>query len=604
MNGPHHQKTLTDAPQRISLGPLDLLIDGGDLRDIRLHGIEVLRGISCPIRDRDWGTVAVTTTHQLLEQCGDRLQYLRRFQTLDAGLDCTFSADVTAQSDGIVLTAQISMRAVRDTSVNRAGFTLLHPLEHVAGQALQVIHSDGQTTDTQFPMHIDPAQPVKDITALRHHVNGVSVDIEMTGEVFEMEDQRNWSDASFKTYCRPLARPHPFTISSGETLSQRLRVTLRRAAPAATTAIQGARPLQGRMPDIALAAEPGLCHFDALTRYPVMPVLARVDVNTHPDDLRCLAAFSDDVTLEIVVQDAEAPDATLRTIAKFCTVAGLVPRSVVALPKAYLASHQPGGPWPSPDPASLVPMVRAAFPDARVGGGSLTNFTEFNRCRPDPARVDFVTFGSAAIVHAADDLSVLQTLEALPHIFSSARMIAADRSLRLGLIAIGMRSNPYGSGVAPNPQGLRMPMAMTDPRQSTRFAGSWAVGVLAKAAGQGVESLALAMPDGPLGAITHGQYTPLYHVLRAAASLSRAEVAITEQNGVVSLRPVSGGPTGGIATNLGTMAAVLPQSMRGRVLSAASEAEARQNADWASGPPQTPAGGALRLAPHDIAFLN
>ena len=30
------------------------------------------------------------------------------------------------------------------------------------------------------------------------------------GDVFEMEDQRNWSDASFKTYSRPLALPFPY----------------------------------------------------------------------------------------------------------------------------------------------------------------------------------------------------------------------------------------------------------------------------------------------------------------------------------------------------------------------------------------------------------
>ena len=32
-----------------------------------------------------------------------------------------------------------------------------------------------------------------------------------TGDVFEMEDQRNWTDASFKTYCTPLRQPFPAT---------------------------------------------------------------------------------------------------------------------------------------------------------------------------------------------------------------------------------------------------------------------------------------------------------------------------------------------------------------------------------------------------------
>ena len=44
--------------------------------------------------------------------------------------------------------------------------------------------------------------------------------IGFVGEVFEIEDQRNWTDASYKTYCRPLARPFPYRIEPGETVEQ------------------------------------------------------------------------------------------------------------------------------------------------------------------------------------------------------------------------------------------------------------------------------------------------------------------------------------------------------------------------------------------------
>jgi hypothetical protein len=174
--------------------------------------------------------------------------------------------------------------------------------------------------------------------------------------------------------------------------------------------------------------------------------------------------------------------------------------------------------------------LRAAFPGAAVGGGSLTNFTELNRCRPDPDAVDFVTFGNTAIVHAADDLSVWQTLEALPDIFATACEIAGGKPLHLGLLSIGMRSNPYGAAVAPNPGRLKLPMAMEDPRQDTGFAAAYAVAVLARAAAAGVESLALAMPGGPLGA-----RGPLAEVVRAAAALAGQEVRIAETGGIVTI---------------------------------------------------------------------
>src|SRR5699024_4733859 len=44
---------------------------------------------------------------------------------------------------------------------------------------------------------------------------------------FEMEDQRNWSDASYKTYSRPLELPFPYQLRAGERVHQRVRVHVR-----------------------------------------------------------------------------------------------------------------------------------------------------------------------------------------------------------------------------------------------------------------------------------------------------------------------------------------------------------------------------------------
>src|SRR3546814_9727014 len=128
-----------------------------------------------------------------------------------------------------------------------------------------------------------------------------------------------------------------------------------------------------------------------------------------------------------------------------------------------MKNHQPDGAWPSGlAPEAVVEVARDAFPGTAVGGGMLTNFTELNRHPPESAACDFVTHGTTAIVHAADDRSVLETLEALPHVFQSAQAIAAGKPYRLGLVSIGMRSNPYGAAVAGHPDQLRKPMAGVD----------------------------------------------------------------------------------------------------------------------------------------------
>ena len=41
-----------------------------------------------------------------------------------------------------------------------------------------------------------------------------------------MEDQRNWTDASYKTYVRPLALPWPYTLAAGAKFEQAITLTV------------------------------------------------------------------------------------------------------------------------------------------------------------------------------------------------------------------------------------------------------------------------------------------------------------------------------------------------------------------------------------------
>ncbi|MGL4237386.1 hypothetical protein [Tabrizicola sp.] len=501
-------------------GRLAARIVEGDLRAVCFAGHEVVRRVSYPVRDADWGTLPVVTVDEEIAPHA----YTRRFAERSGLFHGTFRTTLEGDT---VLCLSITLTFDKSTVVNRAGFTVLHPIDGVAGQMLTIRHPDGHETQTLFPALVSPGQPARDIAGLSHKVGPLSVALEFSGEVFEMEDQRNWSDASFKTYCRPLGLPRPFTVAAGEVIRQEIVLRLEADAPA----VAGAGvPASGtiRLPQVLLAHQPGLSTTAALQSFPGVPVLLRVDAQTPGADLAALSA-RDDIAVEIVFSDLSDLDRQIGRLSE----AGLRPSRIVALPAAYLASHQPEGPWPTgPAPRHAVAPLREAFPGVPVGSGSLTNFTEFNRCRPDPS-VDFVTFGNTAIVHAADDLSVRETLEALPAIFATAAAIAPGKSMHLGLFSIGMRSNPYGRSVLANPDRVLMPMAMDDPRQAGDFAAAYALGVLVAAARAGVDSLALAMQDGPLGAAG----TPLGAVIRAAARLAGQSVDWTQDG---PLRALSG----------------------------------------------------------------
>ncbi|WP_424926517.1 hypothetical protein [Amaricoccus tamworthensis] len=591
------------SPILLNCGHTTLSVTPGGLGAITHHGIEVIRALAFPIRDADWATTPATITASTQDETAGMAHVSRSFRAGD--FEGHFDLTARQTGDDTLIEGSLTLKARSTTTVNRAGFVLLHPLSGVVGAPVEVVHSNGETETLSFPDHISPGQPVFDITELRQTVHGISVGISLEGEIFEMEDQRNWTDASFKTYCRPLAAPRPFDVKTGETIQQRVVIHLSGTAKPASGATEA--PRTGTLPEIALAIDPAIHTPNAettqtLAALPLSGLQLRVttDHPVFPDALQTLNA---PLTLEAVIPDGQDPDTALKSLADACAAAGIQPAHIIALPEPYLASHQPDGPWPGgTTPTGAHEAAARAFPNAQTGAGMLTNFTELNRCPPGPDG-DFVTFGTTAIVHDAADGAVLETLEALPDVFASARALAGNRPIRLGLVSIGMRSNPYGATVAENPDRIRLEMALDDPRQRGLFAAAFAVGAAATATASGITSLSPAMASGPLGALEDtGAVYPLFHVIHALARLTGQQAEITGPpcSGLTTIRTGAPGLCG-LATNTGTDAATLDPGTAHTALLCVDSTGAARTPDWLDSAPRET--GSITLQPLDVAFL-
>ncbi|MEP3114318.1 hypothetical protein [Nisaea sp.] len=531
----------SEAPEEarsVHLGSLSFLCSTESVRRICWRNTELVRAVTWPIRDENWGTYAPEILQEAHEETDGIFKGSLTFSVADGGLECSLSIHATSAGE-----LQLSLKMTPKNgafSTNRAGFTILHPIRGIAGAPLTVTHSDGSEERTEFPRLISPGQPVFDIQNLTYSLGGKTAMIAFSEEVFEMEDQRNWSDASFKTYCVPLV--HPFTYTIDGSVTQSIHISLSGASEATGGEESGTeltvRQLEESAPGIGLVVEPGW----ADTSENLLPgalghIRARVSSADQDDYLAQLSELAKgrELDLELVLSKDDTSSVALERFRQKALSAGLAPRRIVTLRDGYLASHQPSGPWPDgPVPSEVVSASRAVFPDALIGGGMLTNFTEFNRCRPAPELCDFVTHANTAIVHASDDLSVCETLETLPQIFESAQAIGEGKPYRLGLVSIGMRSNPYGAAVAENPEQVRRTMAREDPRQRGLFAAAWAVGVLTATEGKKVEALCLAAPSGPFGIVyTPQPYSqafydeapdacvyPLHHVVKTASAMA------------------------------------------------------------------------------------
>lgn len=531
--------------REVKAGPISAIIESGALRTISFGDLELIRQIDFPVRDQNWASLQPHVVSEKLDETATGFRYEYHFEVDGGALICRVV--YTATSDGLI-TAEGEAEARRDFITNRTGFTVLHPIDGFSGQPVQVRNVSGGVETAVMPELISPDQPMKDIAGLTFDLGGTKLDIAFEGETFEMEDQRNWSDASYKTYCRPLVEPFAYDIKAGSALRQVIKVSMSGKPDVATTGASAevtiGPALDESLPELLLAGDDGwLADAEGITHLAasgLKALLLRVTpanaVKLLPEAKLFVESLSGALDLEVVLDDDPPAEPQLQSIASICTELELSPRHVMALPSAYLKSYQPSSVWPkglSPDDAFTAAEV--AFPKARVGAGMLTNFTEFNRCRPDKVSSDYITHGNTATVHAADDASVMQTLETLPHVFKSARAIGGDRACRLGLTAIGMRSNPYGAAISENPDQLRLTMATWDPRARALFGAAFAIGALAVTEGQGIEAITLASPAGPFGVLSSGarvkrpwydEYPeamlhPIFHVLKALSNATK-----------------------------------------------------------------------------------
>ena len=166
------------------------------------------------------------------------------------------------------------------------------------------------------------------------------------------------------------------------------------------------------------------------------------------------------------------------------------PDRIAVSPAVDLKCTLPGSIWPkAPTWPELMAAARAAFPGIPVGGGMFSYFTELNRKRPPAELLDFICHTTCPLVHAGDDLSLTEGLEALPYIFQTARSFAGGKPYWLFPTAIAMRQNPYGAAPAENPAGGRVAMARTDPREHALIGAAWYAGYLGHAARAGLEAV-------------------------------------------------------------------------------------------------------------------
>ena len=411
----------------------------GFLRQVMVDGCEVVRAIYGAVRDQNWNTIQPEIIVNRIETSQEHFRL--GFQVNCSSGEIAFRWNGTIEGTARTLSFKFAGEAKSTFKKNRIGLCLLHPIRECAGKRCRIRDTEHRWVESEFPLFIAPHQPFKDLGAISWEpAADLKATVTFAGEVFETEDQRNWTDASFKTYCTPLQKPFPAVIEAGTRVEQSITVELER---------------KGLPPTISSRSVPEVISVDT-SREQSLPLLGlgtgsygrplieaerfrlaalslghlRVDLHFDNAEWR--------ETLEQTAVDAKAIGARIQA-ALFLSdkedlhaFASAVDRQII---QGCLIFHS----RELSTSEQWLELASQLLPQTEVVGGTNANFAELNRCRA-AARFP-AAFSISPQVHAFDDLSLMENLEAQPETIQSVRQFC-PAGIHITPVTLRPRSNP------------------------------------------------------------------------------------------------------------------------------------------------------------------
>ncbi|MBT2486477.1 MULTISPECIES: hypothetical protein [unclassified Microbacterium] len=494
-------------------GGWTLEVRGDEIADIRHHGIIVLRAVRAVVRDRGWETVPVAVRR--LDRGAESFELALQHEGLGARVSSTLT--VATRGDELSIVWSAVSAAAFDTC--RTGLVALHPPSE-AGRDVVVVHSDGSTEATDFPVDISPHQPIRDIRELR--IDG-GARISFTGDVFEMEDQRNWTDASFKTYSRPLDLPYPYVLGDGETVEQTIIVS----APADRETRAGSAPEAridltegGSFPEIGVEASTApdpvpvssagtfrIVELDLTTRN-WRAVLDRAARDERPLDVRLICGEDDD-------QVGSAAAALTALTVPLLRVAAFDKDTHVTSPAVG---------------ARVIAALRAAGIDAPFASGARSHFTELNRERDSISRdAEAIVVTVSPLFHALDTEQLVESVAMQRLVAEQAVRIADGLDVHIGPVSLRPRFNNVATTPQPAPSRTNLSAGYgaeftgaSDERQGATELAAWVIASAAALAVRGVSSLSWFETWGPRGIADQSGRLPVAEALDALVELQNS----------------------------------------------------------------------------------
>ncbi|MGH8924639.1 MAG: hypothetical protein ACRDWA_08415 [Acidimicrobiia bacterium] len=505
----------------VKAGDFEGVLVGADLRSLKLGGEEAIRRIGFAVRDPKWGTLAPALTQEHLEIGSREFRALFRTEFRQGAIKLNADVEIHGEKDGVI-SYRFDGEAEADFKYNRIGLIVLHP-PSLAGCRVSIRRGGEEVVDS-FPYLVEPQWIVA------NHKRGIwmpfdsmeaainpefSLHHAYEGDIFEIEDQRNWGDGSFKTYSTPLTVGWPRQARRGDRLTQRLTLTARGQTPAASS--------PSHQPTHLMLRET-----ESRIRLPSIGFTVPPQIIEDQEALEWLRSVGCDHLLVRIEHELATQTQVAASLGCSIHIRGLPSQ----MAEAQVAEAQvdtllvTGAGESPPDPTDLA-MLRTLHPARGLLVATTGPFASLNSRRPLPL-ADGIAFPLSPQVHDHDTQTIVENLEAIPAMVETARRLGA------------------GDGVAVGPITLH-PTDSTDPRHASAMWRSWTVDALAALAMSGATSTTWCDVYGASGLVNRGgdgilRTPPMARVFKDLARFKTSQVLpVDKTRGPVAVLAVRAG---------------------------------------------------------------
>jgi len=530
-------------PRKIKLqaGPLSMDYQNGDLRYIRLGEKEVLRRVYCAIRDHNWDTAPNVISNENFAIKDESFSVSYDVTNQLGEINFKWHATITGETSGSIVFS-FKGKALRNYEHNRTGYCLLHPISECSGKKVWVEQKDGIVREGMFPVLLDSEEipPFTDMRSMCYElVPGIEVCFQFSGDLFELEDQRNWTDGSYKTYSTPQRNPIPMVAQKGQIVQQSLSIALKSIEVTSfdSKTIDEEKGIQivvdesiyKPLPSIGLGvASHGhkLLVEDITALKLLKPAHIRMDLFVKkPGCVQELQRAMDEAeSIGTPLEIALFIDGTANEIKKF--------KNIINDLEPKVCRWMVFGPGMISTSETIIdsvkPIIKQFDNKSIIGGGSNAFFWELNHFRAPFQKLDFVCYPITPQVHVNDNDSLVEALQAQSLTVATAQDFVGELPIVVSPITLKMRFNPSAIGPESDLNPGDLPSSV-DVRQMSLFCAGWTLGSIHNLTMSGASSLTYYETTGwrgvketkngseiPQKFITiPGMVFPVYHVLTA-----------------------------------------------------------------------------------------